>query len=65
MIYGSQDYKTFFMLNSTEYEILIADETKGRMVKIKKFSCFKTLRCCIYTANKCLNANICWHFNIY
>ena len=26
---------------------------------------FKSLRFCIYHANKCLNANICWHFNIY
>ena len=28
-------------------------------------SCFKSLRCCTYHANKCLNANNCWHFNIY
>ena len=27
--------------------------------------CFKSLRCCIYHAIKCLNANNCWHFNIY
>ena len=30
----------------------------------KEVSCFKSLRCCIYHANKCLNANNCWHFNI-
>ena len=23
------------------------------------------LRCCKYPANKCENANNCWHFNIY
>ena len=29
------------------------------------FLTFQTLRCCIYPANKCSNANNCWHFNIY
>ena len=33
--------------------------------KNKELSFFQTLRCCIYHANKCLNANNCWHFNIY
>ena len=28
-------------------------------------SCFKSLRCCIYHANKFLNGNNCWHLNIY
>ena len=44
-------YKTFFMLNSTENEISTAHKTK--LMKIIDFSCFKTLRCCIYHANKC------------
>ena len=38
---------------------------KIKMLIIKDFSCFQTLRCCIYHAYKCLNANNCWHFNIY
>ena len=38
---------------------------KTKMLKNKDISCFQTLRCCIYRANKCLNANNCWHFNIY
>ena len=59
--YGSplpwpQGYKTCFMLNSTEHEISTAH---------KEVSGFKSLRCCIYHANKCLNANNCWHFDIY
>ena len=36
-------YKTFFMLNSTEHEISTAHKIKN-----KDFSCFQTLRCCIY-----------------
>ena len=35
------------------------------MLKYIDFSCFQTLRCCIYHADKCLKANNCWHFNIY
>ena len=35
------------------------------MLKNKDFLGFKILRRCIYHANKCLNANDCWHFNIY
>ena len=38
---------------------------KTKMLKNKDLSCVKTLRCCIYPAHKCLNANNCWHFNIY
>ena len=37
---GSQGYQTFSMLNSTEHGILTA-----KMLKIKDFSCFQTLRC--------------------
>ena len=39
--------------------------TKTQMLKNIFFSYFQTLRHCIYHANKCLNANNCWHFNIY
>ena len=31
----------------------------------KFFFCFKSLKCYIYHANKCKNANNCWNFNIY
>ena len=50
-------YKTFFMLNSTEHEISTAHKTK--ILTNKEVSCFKSLRCCIYHADKCLNANNC------
>ena len=56
-------YKTFFVLNSVEHEILNA-----RMYKnIKKFGLFKAqlILECYFSAHKCLNANNCWHFNIY
>ena len=39
---------------STKFQLLI--KTKIRLNK--KVSCFKSLRCCIYLANKCLNATI-------
>ena len=52
-------YKTFFMLNSGEHEILDAHKYKN----IKKSNFFR-LRC-FFPAYKCLNANNCWHFNIY
>ena len=32
---------------------------------MKKFLALSISDCCIYHANKCLNANNCWHFNIY
>ena len=38
---------------------------KSKIPTNEEVSCFKPLRCCIYHANKCLNANNCWHFNIY
>ena len=44
----------FFMLNSTEPEISTAHKTK--MLK-NEDSCFQTIKCCIYHANKCLNVN--------
>ena len=51
------------MLNSVEYEILDAHKYKN----IKKFG-FLSLdkpRMLFFPAHKCLNANNCWHFNIY
>ena len=50
-----QGFKTFFMLNSTEHEISTAHKTQ--ISKKKEVSCFKSLRCYIYHAGKCLNAN--------
>ena len=44
-----------------EFQMLI----KSKMLKNKDFSCVQMLRCCIYHNYKYLNANNCWHFNIY
>ena len=51
---GPRGYKTFSCSTqlSTKFQLLI--KTKIDV------SCFKSLRCCNYHANKC-----CWHFNIY
>ena len=43
-------YRTFFILNSTELEISTAQK---KLNTDKKVSCLKSLRCCIYHANKC------------
>ena len=64
MMARPRGYKTFFVLNSTE-------STKFQLLTIttiqtnKDVSCNMSLKYCIYHANKCLNANNCWHFNIY
>ena len=55
-------YKTVFMLNSTEHEILTAN--KNYIAEEKHFF-FQSHRWCIYQGDKCLKANNCWHFNIY
>ena len=55
---SSEVINLFFMK-----DILIAHESE--LTKTKKMSCFETLRCCIYPAKKCKNANNCWHFNIH
>ena len=47
---------------SIEHQISTAHKTK--IPTNEEVSCFKSLRCCIYHANKCLNAIFCWHFNI-
>ena len=46
---------------SMKFQLLI----KTKIPTNKVVPCFKSLRCCIYPTNKCLNANNCWHFNIY
>ena len=47
----------FALLMATEHEFLTAH--KSKMLKNEDTSCFKTLRCCIYLANKMLK---CHHF---
>ena len=57
-------YKTFFVLNSVEHEILYAHKYKN----IKKFGLFKaqlSLECYFSRSYMLKNANNCWHFNIY
>ena len=46
---------------SMEFQLLI----KPKMLKNTDFSCFQIFRCCILHADKCKNANNCWHYNIY
>ena len=46
---GPRGYKTFFMLNSTEYELQLLMKTR---IPTHKVSNFKSLKCCIYRANK-------------
>ena len=41
----------FFMLNSTEHDI--SNILKTKIPTKKEVSCFKSLRCYIYHANKC------------
>ena len=38
---------------------------KTKIPKREEISCFKFLRCGIYHANKCCNANNRWYYNIY
>ena len=47
----SRGYKTFFMLNSMSVKSRLLIKTK--IPANKEVSCFKSLRCCIYHANKC------------
>ena len=57
-------YKTYFSCStqlSTKFQLLITTKIPTN----KEVSCFKSLRCCIYHANKCKNATNCWHFNIH
>ena len=54
-------YKTFFVLNSVEHEILNAHKYKN----IKKFGLFKAqlILECYFSRSYMLE--YCWHFNIY
>ena len=60
---GPEVIKLFSCLTqlSMKFQLL----TKTKIQANKEVSCFKSLRCCTYHANKCKNANNCWHFNIY
>ena len=46
---------------SSKFQLLI----KTKIPTNEEVSCFKSLRCFIYHANKCQNANNFWHFIIY
>ena len=46
---------------SMEFQLLI----KTKISTNEEVSCLTSLRWYIYHANKCSNANNCWHFNIY
>ena len=46
---------------STNFQLHI----QTKMLKGKEFSKFQTLKRFTYHADKCQNANNCWHFNIY
>ena len=60
---GSEVIKLFSCSTqlSMKFQLLIKTEIPTN----ENVSCFKSLRCCIYHANKCKNANDCRHFNIY
>ena len=55
------EFSSCSMQLSPKFQLLI----KTKIPTNKEVSCFKSLKCCIYHANKCLNANNCWGFNIY
>ena len=58
-----QGYKLFLTCStqlSTKFQLLITTKIPTN----KEVYCFKSLICCSYLANKCSNANNCWHFNI-
>ena len=50
---------------STQLSTKLQLHIKAKILSNNDVSCFKTLICYIYHANKCKNANNCWHFNIY
>ena len=54
---GPEVIKLFSCLSqlSTKFQLLI----KLNIQTNEEVSCFKPLRCCIYHANKCKNANNC------
>ena len=50
------------MRNEQEKTCEISSANKAKILKIEEFFLLKTLRGCIYPANKCSNANNSWHF---
>ena len=60
---GPRGYKTFFVLNSVEHEILNVHKYKS----IKKVGLFKAQLSLEsnFSRSYMLNANNSWHFNIY
>ena len=57
----ARGYKTFFMLNSAEHELLDAHKYKQ---EIQLFSGSDKPRMLLFLLIN-VNANNCWHFNIY
>ena len=56
-------YKTFFMLNSAEHEICLANKsqiTNGANSFLLNIAEYEN-----FSVNKYENANYCWHFHIY
>ena len=51
LVLGPDPEFSFFMLKSNENEISTAP--KNKILRNNDFSCFKTLRYCIYPADKC------------
>ena len=62
LLFWPRGYKLFSCSTqlSTKFQLLI----KTKIPTNEEVSCFKFLRCCVYHANKCKNANDCWHFKI-
>ena len=56
-------YKTFFMLNSAEHEIVLLIDIK--LLNIAISSLLNIAEHETFSANKYENANFCWHFHIY
>ena len=60
---GSEDFKTFFMVNSTEHEIFM-------LINLKLLTTANSFLLNLdehvnFSVNKYKNANYCWHFPIY
>ena len=62
---GPEVIKLFLCSTQLGMKFQLLIKTKTKIPTNENGSCLKSLRCCIYLANKCLNANNCLHFNIY
>ena len=51
--------------SSTQLSTTFQLPIKTKILTNEEITGFKSLRCCIYHANKCLNAKNCGYFNIY